>query len=541
MKKDVIYIDVEDDITAIIGKVKASKEKVVALVPPKRIGVLQSAVNLRLLARAAKQDGKHLALISNNHALVALAAAASIPVAKNLQSKPEVAEIPALEVDDEDIIDGAQLPIGDHAKLPPGKDDDQDAEMVAALATAPKPGDTPPRPKRATPKVPSFDSFRKKLFLGLGAGVLLVVFLVWALFFAPRATVVISAKTTGSSINQAVTMSTKTTTDFEKNTLLATVVEQEEQKSVEFTATGRKDVGTKAAGAVSFENNSYNAISIAAGTQLKTSGGLVFTLDDAVTVPGGSSGPCPICPGSLGEATGSVTASEPGSKYNAASGSLSGAPSGVSTSFDGPSSGGVSKMVTVVTRGDVAKAMEAFENDKDTDEIKKILQQKFDSDSLAIEESFTANYDGATPSPAVGAEASGGKAELRGKVKYQMHGVKRSEIGAFVDAYMADELKDTTDQRVYDNGAKEALFQEVSGPESSVRATLIATAQVGPKINDQEVKDLAKGKRYGEIQQSLEAIQGIDSVDVKFFPFWVGTVPHDDTRIIIEFKLNESG
>jgi len=49
MNKDVIYIDVEDDITAIIGKIKASSEKIVALVPPKRVGVLQSAVNLRLL------------------------------------------------------------------------------------------------------------------------------------------------------------------------------------------------------------------------------------------------------------------------------------------------------------------------------------------------------------------------------------------------------------------------------------------------------------------------------------------------------------
>jgi len=53
MQKDVIYIDVEDDITAIIGKVKASEHKIVALVPPKRIGAIQSAVNLKLVLRAA--------------------------------------------------------------------------------------------------------------------------------------------------------------------------------------------------------------------------------------------------------------------------------------------------------------------------------------------------------------------------------------------------------------------------------------------------------------------------------------------------------
>src|SRR5690606_16820049 len=117
MNKDIIYIDVEDDITAIIGKVKDAKETIVALVPPKRIGVLQSAVNLHLLARAAKQGEKKLVLISNNSALMALASAAKIPVAKNLQSKPEMAEISALDVDDgEDVIDGAQLPVGELAR-----------------------------------------------------------------------------------------------------------------------------------------------------------------------------------------------------------------------------------------------------------------------------------------------------------------------------------------------------------------------------------------------------------------------------------------
>ena len=57
MNKDVIYIDVEDDITTIISKIKASKERIIALVPPRRIGVLQSAVNIRLLARAGNFGG----------------------------------------------------------------------------------------------------------------------------------------------------------------------------------------------------------------------------------------------------------------------------------------------------------------------------------------------------------------------------------------------------------------------------------------------------------------------------------------------------
>ena len=91
MKKDVIYIDTEDDITAIIGKVKQAEAPIVALVPPKRIGVLQSTVNLRLLQRAADSANKRVVLITNDPALTALAGGLAMPIAKNLQSKPEIA------------------------------------------------------------------------------------------------------------------------------------------------------------------------------------------------------------------------------------------------------------------------------------------------------------------------------------------------------------------------------------------------------------------------------------------------------------------
>ena len=101
-KKDVIYIDIDDDITSVIEKVKTSKTSIVALVPPKRIGVLQSAVNLKLLQRAATSVKKRVVLITNDHALSGLAAGLSLPVAKNLQSKPEIPSITAMKLDEEE-------------------------------------------------------------------------------------------------------------------------------------------------------------------------------------------------------------------------------------------------------------------------------------------------------------------------------------------------------------------------------------------------------------------------------------------------------
>ena len=185
MQKDVIYIDVEDDITAIIGKVKAAQHKIVALVPPKRIGAIQSAVNLKLVHRAAETADKRLVIISNNAALIALAGSAGIPVSKNLQSKPELAEIPALELDEgDDVIDGAELPIGDHVDMAGGAVDDTIAPAVGAAAVSatgtPKLRTAAGARGAAAPalrskvKVPDFDIFRKRLFIAIAAGILLV-------------------------------------------------------------------------------------------------------------------------------------------------------------------------------------------------------------------------------------------------------------------------------------------------------------------------------------------------------------------------------
>ena len=72
--RELIYIDTDDDITSLVEKIKEASGAVVALVPPKRIGVLQSVVNLRLLQRAAKTAKKHLAIVTTDPALVNLAA-----------------------------------------------------------------------------------------------------------------------------------------------------------------------------------------------------------------------------------------------------------------------------------------------------------------------------------------------------------------------------------------------------------------------------------------------------------------------------------
>jgi len=542
MKKDVIYIDVDDDITSIIGKIKDSKQSVVALVPPKRVGVLQSAVNLRLLARAVKQADKQLALVTNDHSLRSLAAAALIPTAKNLQSEPELAEIAVLDVDDDEVIDGASLPVGEHvtqSKSPADEKEIRNSAMAASLASTASAAAQIKKSKSAKQaKIPNFDKFRKKLIFILLGIILLIGFLVWAIVFAPKATIVLSAKTTNASVNEAVAVKPGVTTSFKEGQIKATTQQESEQKSVSFSATGKKDVGKKATGTVNFTKASPGDATVEAGTKLQTDGGLVFIVDETVTVPGAtlsfSCQPNNLCPG---ESSGSVSAAENGSKYNAATGNLSGTPSGVSATFDGPTSGGVTKSINIVTAGDVQAAKQKLA-DENPDSVKRDLESKFTATSLAIPESFSVAYKDVSSSPEVGAEAD--EATLTATVQYVMYGAATTEVNLFLEQYFKQELAGKDDQRVYKNGSEKAQFQDAEAATDGARATVIATGQVGPTIDDEKVKEQSKGKKFGEIQQELEAIQGIDSVDVKFFPFWVSVVPDDSKKISVEFRLNDT-
>ena len=107
MNKDVIYIEPEDDITDIITKIENSKEKIVALVPPKKAGVFRSVVNIKLVSKVGATAEKTIVLVTTDPSIVKLAAATRIPVTKNLQTPPAIptADMEIEETSEEEIVD----------------------------------------------------------------------------------------------------------------------------------------------------------------------------------------------------------------------------------------------------------------------------------------------------------------------------------------------------------------------------------------------------------------------------------------------------
>lgn len=530
MKKDVVYIDTEDDITAIITKVSASKEKIVALVPPARAGVLQSAVNMRLLQRTAEQAGKRVVIVSNNQSLAMLASTAKIPVARTLQSKPELAEVPILKVDDGDIIDGEDLPVGDLAEAS-ATDKMSSKAIDAAIQSADKQSESPAKDGKKKPKVPNFTSFRKKFLIIGGVSLALVGFLVWAIWFAPKATVVITAKTTTVTVDENVRLTTDGETDISSRILRATKQEQEQELSVQFTATGEKNAGEKATGTVELFSDANLAlmkgISIPAGTKLNSFSGKVYITDQAVKLTN-----------SHYTEKVRVTAAEPGESYNGATGSLVGAPASVEAKFIDATAGGTNKMVKVVIEDDIKKATEAL-NEKKVDSLSKTLAKTFGSSSIAIESSYSEERGEPVPSIKVDEEANG-PVSLKTTVKASMLAVDHSQLSKFIKANLQEEISGKFNQKIYDDGTKNVKFSQFSERNGQPMVRLTANGKVGPEIKEGKVKEKAKGRRYGDIQSSFESIDGVSNVDVKFSPFWVRVVPDNVDRIKVEFKLQNA-
>ena len=541
MKKDVIYVDIEDDITSVIAKVKAASAPIVALVPPKRIGVLQSTVNLKLLLKTARTADKRLVLITSDAALTSLAAGMAIPVAKNLQSKPEVPAVSTPESDDNDVIDGNELPVGDLAATAPGepkpKEDsiidtipDFDAPLAAtAAARAPK--------KASRSKVPNFDSFRKKIFLAAGAGVLLIVFLVWAIFFAPHATVAITAKTNVVNIDKVLQLKPGATVDVSQNVVPAIVKQIKKTASADFTPTGQKNVGDKATGTVKLENQDESAANVPAGTQVVTSTGLVFVTNTAVSVPaatltfGNQCGPDHLCEGTMNVG---ITATTGGSKFNGATGAVSGNFDGASGALTAATSGGTDKTATVVAQADVDKAKEQLKA-QDSSAIKAELKKQFNGDVLVINESYQVTPGEPVSTPAVGQEAT--SAKLTAETTYTMVAVNRADLKKIYDAYTKTQIKGNESQKIYESGDERTTFSQFSpGEGGAYTAKVRASAQVGPEIDDGSLAKTLVGKRAGEIQQQLEEIQGVEDVQTTFSPFWVTTAPKAE-KITIKFLI----
>jgi flagellar biogenesis protein FliO len=578
MNKDVIYIEPEDDITDIITKIEKSKEKIVALVPPKKAGVFRSIVNIKLIAKAGATSEKKVVLVTVDPSIIKLAATTKLPVAKSLQSAPEIPELETKTepeenqtienlLEDEDIdeaeyerdtndSDRSRRSDRFHHKSGESDDDDDYDERNEDEETENEEDEKKDKKAKKSGKKgnKAFDWIKshKKTSIFLGIFALgLIGFLIWALVFAPAVDIAVAIKTDSKNFSENVTF-TKTATEenAKEGKFYLQEKKLEETQEVNFEATGQKNQGSKAAGDVVveayFSLNVSGSVSINAGTVFKT-GGLSYTANNSTTLTydgngtkncdnystnESGDGECSQCSQCLISTRMGVTAAEGGSNYNIGASSNWSTAANVQVYSDKAMTGGTDDIKTVVQQSDIEKAKSELTTAKE-EENKKKLYESIGDEYYIIESSFAQSTSSAEATPGADQEVGSSKPVLKATTTSTVYVIEKSKLEEFI----AEKASLEDGQKIYET--KDIYVENFTEGKSSITGRLKAQYYIGPKITETEVVEKIKGKGLGDAQREIRDFYGVSNVTINPSYPWVMTIPGDSNKVNIQFEVKD--
>ncbi len=368
--------------------------------------------------------------------------------------------------------------------------------------------------------------------------ILIVILLIVGFFlfiFDSHATVTLSVKPDISEKNQSVTFSTSSSTDIKNNVIAADFVSVSEDGTDSTSATGTKDVGDKAKGAVTIFSQLSDSKTLAKGTVIKSPNGLSFTLDNAVTISsvGSHSADQPVTPST---ANVNVTASDIGKSSNLPSGTkftISGfATTDLVAKNDNPFSGGTSKTITVISKDDIAKLLTDLPK-KLEEKAKNDIAGKLSSDKALLPNFVSENVDKKDFDKNAGDEGS--QVTLTGTVSFEGVSYNKNDIVALaLNLFNAKDItinKDNLNVNVKDMKAK----------DKEVVANLNIQALLLPKVDDGSLTGRIAGQSESKAQSVLSELPHVSGVTISVspsLPFLPKNLPRNSKNIKIVIKLN---
>ncbi len=574
MNKDTIYIEPEDDITDIITKIENSKSKIVALVPPKKAGVFRSVVNIKLIAKASKSAQKTVVLVTVDPSITKLAAVTKLPVAKDLNTAPVVPTVeessekvetestedieePTEEaIEEEPTDDEEEAEAAEEEPEEDGAGDEEDSEEEAEPETKKKPKKEKKEKTGSGKKHNKFINWvltHKKLAIASGIGlILLIIFLIWALFIAPAVDVFVSIKTDSNNFSEVISfVKEQKDENIDEGKVYLEERKVENVNEVTFEATGQKNNGNKASGDVVVYAyfKEAGSVPINAGTAF-TINGLTYYADENVTLAykDDESAVCDnadkpsslIRSGCLVSGRVKVTAGGAGEKYNIqASNSGWSAVAHIDGVYsDKAMTGGTDDIITVVQQSDVEKAkteLQSADEEENKNKLYDEIKKTNPEDSVIILDStFSQDTSAATATPAVDEEVKDGvKPTLKATTTAKVYIIDKTKLEELIraKANLPEDKKIFKIDSVYIDGFKEL--------DSGFTGKLKAVYFTGPKITESDVVEKVKGKGLGDAQREIRDIEGV--VDAKMDPSypWVMKVPTDSNRITVGFEIKD--
>ncbi len=373
--------------------------------------------------------------------------------------------------------------------------------------------------------------------------VCLAVSAVTASFVLPEAEIVISLKTESATGNFEFTVDKDIIRpDFQSNRLPANTVEVISKESSEFLATGVKQLSEKASGIITIYNEySTGSQSLMATTRFLSKDGKIFRIKERVIVPGFTKPEDKIIPGAV-EAE--VFAEEAGEEYNIEP-----------TTFTVPAykengnpryfsiyarsatvmEGGLVKEVTVITETDISKAKkDLLESLKEKNSLG--IENEVGEKNKIINNTQEDKVAEVVLSNKIGEQVE--KAEITLSVSSKALVVKKTDVDSLVDwnfnAKLSEEMKAVSDFRKIEYG------DSYTGDDQEIIFPVYAEQKAVREINVDQIKRDIAGKNERELRDFFSEAEGISSVDVNFWPFWVKNVPQSVKKIKVGVDTNDS-
>lgn len=545
----ILYLEADEEITSVVDKLRKTEFKKVVLVVPKEASLLQSVVNLKLLKRQAENLEKSISIVTadkvgrNLAEKVGIIASSKIdekvramePVLSDAKPAEEILEDGPLTETNEIVFKDS--PTDDHKGSWQEVEEPEDIVLKEADETPVEVAEEILDEKTSEwskTEVAENEKPEKRLFnfqfnkLYVIAGFLVFAFLFTGFIFLPRAKATILVTATKKQVSIDFKAEKDAKVDTEKNVIPAQLLDATGSASKKFTATGKKNIGTKATGNIRIANLSGTAISWIPGTRFYPDGNssLIFRATGIVAVPDGQIVTVP------------VEADAPGDQYNGFGNNqkflLSSGPSAnISMSSKYGMSGGTNKEVTYVTQSDINSAKEsvtaeAYET-AEGDFVKKV------GDLKLLENTKKKEINSQTASPGLNAEAS----EFTMTVKVSEKGLayNLADVSNLVKADVNKEFGFA--KQIINDGSTSV---DVSIADSDLAAgafsgTVKASPYVSAKLDLENIKSEIVGQNQAKAENYIKGLDDVTNVKTDFWPSFIRIFPRLKNHIYLTVEV----
>lgn len=537
---EVIYLEPDEEITSVIDKIKNTKASKLGLVVPREATLLQSVVNLRLLAREAQSLGKEIAIVTGDKIGRNLAAQVGLPVYNSIDEQKPVFQPSPPRPSSEEIIELDMAEKEMVSPPPPGVKVHhfQDKSVIWRKHAPPvfKPKVTP-QGETKLPLAKNRDFTRAKKIIWPILAILVVLLGIAAYLLLPKAQVKVFVLSEDLKKSLQVVISDKINLpSLEQNALPGEIVEANKEKQERFSTTGKKNIGENAKGTLTVYNSwDSSPHEFSNGTKFSSSSKTFLTTED-FTIPGSSVKEGNLVPGSVSVP---IEAENPGEEYNVKAGrfTILGLPAAEQEKIYGTLAndltGGFSKEVQVVSKEDYDNAKKKLVDELSL-EVKKEFEEQTQGKKV-LEKAIVIPDPEINSTAGIDQEAK----EFEMKVNYKEQAMV-FDFNAFKDFVVQVLEKQVPSDKMVAIPNDESIglvVDKTTYDKGEMSLNVNALAKISSKISSSKIRTAILGKKSTEAEQYIKSQEGISRVEINMWPsWWFMKIPNMERNVNIQIE-----